>query len=169
VTLRRAALAFVLALAVQACGETPPARIVDVEPPPRERGVSCAAGLGDLERELCLNRSRWNDRVGASSYEFRFSQSCECPTDMLSVFQVRVVDGRVESIPRLEEPRQSLFILSVPGVFDKIEDAIRKGAHSIRVRYDSSLGYPAEVDIDYDRIMADEELSLRLSGLVVLR
>ncbi|HEU0021543.1 MAG TPA: DUF6174 domain-containing protein [Dehalococcoidia bacterium] len=46
-----------------------------------------------------------------------------------------------------------------------LQDAIDRDAASIRVNYDSRLGYPVSIAIDYNTMMADEELGFSVSGL----
>ena len=47
---------------------------------------------------------------------------------------------------------------SVTRLFDLIQDAIDQDAASIIVEYQTDLGYPFEISIDYDAAVADEEV-----------
>ncbi len=47
---------------------------------------------------------------------------------------------------------------SVTRLFDLIQDAIDRDAASIIVEYQTSLGYPFDISIDYDAAVADEEV-----------
>jgi hypothetical protein len=58
---------------------------------------------------------------------------------------------------------------SIPKLFDLVQDAIAKKAHSLSVTYHPTLGYPTQINIDYDQQMADEELYLTIDKLEVIR
>ena len=45
----------------------------------------------------------------------------------------------------------------IEGLFALIQNAITQNAARIEVSYDETYGYPAELFIDYDERMADEE------------
>ena len=46
-----------------------------------------------------------------------------------------------------------------------IKDAIATNASSLTVKYDPKLGYPTQINIDYDQQMADEESYLTIEKL----
>jgi hypothetical protein len=50
-----------------------------------------------------------------------------------------------------------------------IKDAIARNASSLTVKYDPKLGYPTQINIDYDQQMADEELYLTIEKLYQVR
>jgi hypothetical protein len=56
-------------------------------------------------------------------------------------------------------------LTTIDGLFDKIQDAIDDNAFMIHVEYDTELGYPRSIAIDYDEHVADEELSLIISNV----
>ncbi len=48
-------------------------------------------------------------------------------------------------------------------MFDVLEDAIARDAHSISATYDPDTGVPVEFFIDYQENVADEELGMRVT------
>ena len=53
---------------------------------------------------------------------------------------------------------------SIEGLFGIIEDAIYQDAYDLDVRYDPTYAFPREIEIDYDRGIADEEVRFRAYG-----
>jgi len=53
-------------------------------------------------------------------------------------------------------------------LFEEIQGAIDDNAYEIRVTYDPTFGYPTSVYIDYELMMADEELGVGINSFVVL-
>ncbi|MEH2050193.1 DUF6174 domain-containing protein [Nostoc sp.] len=45
-----------------------------------------------------------------------------------------------------------------------IQDAINRNAFSLNVRYNSKLGYPTQIDIDYNSQIANEEIFLTIEN-----
>lgn len=136
--------------------------------PTEPTGVGCLTDYRAITNSLGGSRARWA-RVGPSSYTFRFERGCFCPEDIRGPFLVRVEGGLVRSATTLSGAPASAqamaLILSVPQVFDLIDQAIDRRACSVRADYDAALGFPTAVDIDYDARLADEEVYLRLSEL----
>lgn len=134
---------------------------------------SCGSVLGDdeyaTERErLAAAREAWAAR-GWDSYSFVLQRLCYCaggtdPADVVVEAGVRVsVTSRLtgESIP--EEWQQ--YYLTVPELFDFIEDAIDRKAFSIDVTYASGAGWPTHIAIDYLENAIDEEMAFEASAL----
>jgi hypothetical protein len=59
--------------------------------------------------------------------------------------------------------------LTIDGVFEEIADAIDAGAEVVEVRYDSALGFPASVNLDYALLMNDDEYTLQITDLHPLK
>jgi len=62
---------------------------------------------------------------------------------------------------------QVRFIPTVPELFDVVEDALAD-ADSIDVEYDSRLGFPEEVAIDYIKEAADDEIWYTISNVEIV-
>jgi len=123
--------------------------------------------------QLKVNRQLWNQQK-LTNYRFTFSRSCFCVTQATQPVQITVRNGQVASITAVNnnEPVDAELFQqynSIPKLFGIMEDAIARKASSITVKYDPKLGYPTQINIDYDQQMADEELFLTISNLQPLR
>lgn len=139
--------------------------------------ASCSAlqsGPDDpVQLELDRQRRQWRAQ-GIASYSYTVRRACFCPPEFTDPVVVRVRDGRVESRSyadggRAVDAERARSWPAVEGLFDVVQEAIDREADSISVRYHPELGYPTEVQIDYERMAADEELGLAAYGLESLR
>jgi hypothetical protein len=55
------------------------------------------------------------------------------------------------------------FLLTIDGVFDKLQAALDQDAAEVTIDQDPARGYPRSVFVDYRRQLADEERSLQIS------
>jgi hypothetical protein len=125
----------------------------------------CLSDYRAVDQALRQNRARWGGQ-SARSYEYVFERVCFCAPDARGPFRVRVENDRiVRSVPA----DAFSAVLTVPQVFDVIQEAIGRRACTIDVRYDASAGFPAEVFIDYVALAADEEMGFRIEGVVITR
>jgi hypothetical protein len=128
-----------------------------------------ALTLEEIQSRLDSNRELW-ESSGRSDYQIEYRRNCFCPSDITSPVVVAVVEGSIDSVTYAEsgepvrEDARDLFP-DVAGLFDILQDAVDRDAASIRVSYDSRLGYPVSIAIDYETMMADEELGFSVSGL----
>jgi hypothetical protein len=129
-------------------------------------------GTDDLSREQARLDSNW-DRFQSNaplSYSYVVRVDCECPSDVTRPVTVWVDRGSIEYLLYEDDGRPvplsySNSFPSVEQLFDAIQDGIDRRADVIDVEYDPTYGYPTSVYIDYDRRVADEELSLTTWGL----
>ncbi|MYE89106.1 hypothetical protein F4X33_08950 [Candidatus Poribacteria bacterium] len=56
---------------------------------------------------------------------------------------------------------------TVDKLFDLLQEAIDKNAHSISVDYHSELGYPVSASIDYEEYTVDEEKGFEIDSLII--
>lgn len=129
-------------------------------------GTLAACSSSIQEQELAEAREQWSRQP--RSYELTWQQDCFCSIDMVRPIRIRVVEGQITSATfvddRVDVPESIRdTLVTVDGVFDRIEDAIDDGAAQIDVEYDATWGYPASLYIDYSRRTADEELAMQLS------
>jgi hypothetical protein len=126
----------------------------------------------DVERSLDDARDRWRSQ-GIASYQFQVSRLCFCAPDARRPLTVVVQRGQVVSMTDAETGApvtgDPFMPVTVDGLFAAIDDAIKRDADQIDVRYDPQLGYPLEIAIDYSQQMADEEVTYFASGLVPIR
>jgi uncharacterized protein DUF6174 len=136
--------------------------------------VACDSitGTDDLSREQSRLDRNWDRFQSAAplSYSYVVRVNCECPTDVTRPVTVWVDRGSIEYLLYEDDGRPVPFSYansfpSVEQLFDAIQDGIDRRADFIDVQYDPTYGYPTSVYIDYDRRVADEELSLTTRGL----
>ncbi len=136
-------------------------------------GCWCAAGctdlgvdvrsLTDLERAEARweeGRSRWT-----AGYSYIIERMCYCPIESMGPVHVdvrspvrRQYSGTGNPVP----PSLEHLFPTVEGLFDILRDAYAEEAHEVRVTYDPELGFPVDFWIDYEEMMADEELGMRV-------
>ena len=129
-------------------------------------------GTDDLDRAQRELDRNWNrfESSAPLSYSYVVRVNCNCPSDVTRPVVVWVDRGFVEYLYYEDDGRSvplsySDSFPSVEQLFDAIQDAIYRDADYIDVEYDFTYGYPTSVYIDYDRRVADEELSLTTRGL----
>ena len=106
-------------------------------------------------------------------YRFKLHLSCFCASRDQMPLTVEVQDGKVVSIVDVkgtvitaEDPSFEFFskFAIIDTIFAEIETASASENHGdINVTYDPTLGYPTDVALDYDIMMADEELYLTIT------
>jgi len=148
---------FLVLLALAGCdlfGEDRPARIDG-------RAVVHSGTLDGLADA----RERWAS-TGIEEYRFEYSRACECLASQVGPFVVTVSGGEVEDVESLAgAPLPDDYVaFTVAGLFERIGDAFEQGADRVDVAYDAALGFPIDVEIDYDRGVVDEELLVEVLG-----
>ncbi|MFQ5499007.1 MAG: DUF6174 domain-containing protein [Candidatus Zixiibacteriota bacterium] len=114
------------------------------------------------DRSPGWERRLW-DSLGSNSYEIDQSLLCFCPFWAWDLVRLTVVDDSIVSgivlsdSTALPSERLNLY-LTIPQLFDFIESARARDAFEIRTSYDSTLGYPIYVWVDYIQEIADEEM-----------
>ena len=123
-----------------------------------------------FRKSLNVARALWDSTAFANSnYSYVFNWQCFCVQEYVETMRVFVVNGRVDRIIRVEsgQPVSEQFedsFETVDGLFDRLEDAIDRKANSIRAKFDEGTGLPTEVFIDYEAMIADEELGWNASS-----
>jgi len=116
-----------------------------------------------------MNRQLWRHQK-IYSYRYTLSKSCFCIPEARGPVVIEVRNGRTTSITSVEtgEPVNPDFFReynTIPKLFNLIRDAIARRASSLTVEYDQTLGYPTQINIDYDSQIADEEIFLTIENL----
>lgn len=124
-------------------------------------------------RRLRFNRNLWNQR-NISNYRYTLSNSCFCLPDARGPVVIEVRNGVTTSVTSVAtgQPVDPQFFQqynTIPKLFDVIEDAIDRRAYSLNVRYNSRLGYPTQIDIDYNSQIADEEIYLTIENFQIIQ
>ncbi len=128
----------------------------------------------DVQGELDVNRALW-DAAAVHDYSMTFQRLCLfCNVEFLIPVRITVRGDTIHEVTDLdtgepvEEPAEGAF-LTVDEVFDVIQDALDRNAAEIDVRYNSTLGYPTDVVIDFSRSMFDDDTEFQISDLVELQ
>lgn len=137
--------AVLLLITATACGDDKPAAVV--------------ANDGTPAGALAAARTQWAAK-GLGSYSMSVEVLCFCPNR--PTLQSEVVKGKVQPTT-VTAPTWLNQPLSVPGLFDFIDDAIESGAAEVNVTYDAANGAPRTIFVDRSRELADEELSLNVT------
>ncbi len=103
-----------------------------------------------------------------SDYEYVGAWTGFYPEDYLAKTQVTVSAGMVTDVSSASPDTTTIpapeRFLTIEELFALIQEAITQGVSSIEVTYDETYGYPAELFIDHDERMADEEDSFIISS-----
>ena len=117
-------------------------------------GVGCSDSTGPVS--LTLNRMRW-DQQNLHDYSYTSKRSCFfCPESGQEVV-VAVMADTVFSATVLatgaQLPRDQWN--TVPQLFDFVESALDDNYASVKVDYDSELGYPTRIHLSCDDTVLD--------------
>jgi len=128
-------------------------------------GMACSQSADD--HGLAAARRQWADHLPAA-YSFTWTQGCECISDMTRPIRISVTSGQIANAVFVDDQRAvgepvRGYLLTIDGVFDRIQAAIDQDAAEVTVEYDPARGYPRSVFVDYSRQVADEELALQIS------
>lgn len=136
--------------------------------------AACANPNGpeDPQRSLDENRRKFRAVVG-SSYRVDYQHQCFCPPQAVAPVRLTVREGSITGVEPLSAagalPRERWGAYrTVEGVFDAIQEAFARGARQVTVRYDQGKGYPADVDIDFQREL-DAWDGFKLGNVALLR
>ncbi|MCC5669778.1 DUF6174 domain-containing protein [Nostoc sp. CHAB 5784] len=129
--------------------------------------------LKRLEKQLEFNRHFWNQQ-NISKYSYQLSNSCFCIGDARGPVVIEVRNGQTTSITSVAtgQPVNREYFQNydtIPKLFDVIQDAIKRKAFSLNVRYNARFGYPTQIDIDYNSQIADEERYLTIENFKVIK
>ncbi len=127
----------------------------------------------NLLADLADNRALW-EAAGLTDYTMQFQRQCLfCPVELITPVELTVRDDVIEAVFDLElqEPRTEWpdgAYLTVTELFDSVQDAIDQEAAEIKIRYDGTLGYPAEINIDFNRRFVDDDIDLLVQDVTPL-
>jgi hypothetical protein len=145
----------------------------------RRSGIGVAALLiiapAFADAELDAARARWQT-AALASYEYGYHKFCECHRESPPETIVSVRDGSVVGVRHrpvgsdVEVPAADKnlgYYWTMDGLFGVIASALERGVQ-VRTVYDSRLGFPREIYIDYDDDFIGDELDLRLTSVTAL-
>jgi hypothetical protein len=131
-----------------------------------------SAGSLAADASLASNRALWMS-ADVTAYRYTYEKYCECHKDAPAQTTVTVENNRVTRVGYrpagyssvLQVPERNYrWYWTVDGLFALLEAATRRGAR-VEVSYDTELGYPRHLHIDYDRSMVGEEVDVRVLRL----
>ncbi|HEX2697794.1 MAG TPA: DUF6174 domain-containing protein [Anaerolineales bacterium] len=122
-----------------------------------------------MNSEFSKNHDKWQVE-NISHYRFQLFVSCFCAFVEKMPMTIEVKDGQVVSMTykdgtAVSDQEREYFKQydTINGLFDYTKDSISK-ADDIHIEYDSTYGYPANVQIDFIKQAADDELYLTVQG-----
>ncbi len=128
----------------------------------------------DVQGELDVNRALW-DAAAIHDYSMTFQRLCSlCSIEFLIPVRITVRGDTVHEMTDwdtgtpVEEPAEGAF-LTIDEVFDVIQEAINRNAAAIDVGYNSTFGYPIDVDIDLSRSQFNDDVQFRIREFVELQ
>lgn len=135
--------------------------------------VIFSSAEADAQGELDSNRALW-DAAAINDYSMTFQRLCQCSIEFLIPVRIIVRGDTIREVTDLdtgvpvEESIEAAF-LAVDGVFDVIQEAINRNAAAIDVSYNSTFGYPVDVDIDLSRSRFDDDVRFQIREFVELQ
>jgi len=127
--------------------------------------------------EFSQNQQKWQD-ANLSHYRFNLDMLCFCAFRDQMPLTIEVSNGEVVSITRADgtvvpetDPSYEYFAkyATIDRVFSELNAAANGGADEVKVTYDSTYGFPEQIEIDFVKDAIDDELTLTLSGLEQLQ
>jgi len=96
---------------------------------------------------------------------------CFCPTEMTDAIRLTVAAGQITDAVYVDSqqavaPVYRQNLLTIDGLFDKIQNALDRNAEQLDVTYDPVMGYPTSIAIDYRKQTSDDEISYTVKDLV---
>jgi hypothetical protein len=132
---------------------------------------SSSTGPSDQAQALALSRARWYSS-GIADYQFTIARLCECSAESAGPVVVEVRDGEVSERKYVSgisvDPQYADLFTAVPGLFELIDEALRRDAAGLAVRYNPAWGYPESIQIDWVAGAVDDEVSYRITDFTLL-
>lgn len=129
--------------------------------------MSCRDAVSPQQRQITdleAAHQRWQAR-NLHTYAFTLQRSCFCVN--VHLLYVAVLSDRVGGVFDLEtgEFVDLQFGETVDDLFTFIQNAIDRHASVIRAKYDATNGFPTEIEYDGAAMIADDEISFRISDV----
>ncbi len=137
---------------------------------PEPEVVLSPASSGPVSDSLLqASQARWSaSRI--DSYWYRFRWICYCGIDYVRRVDIHVKSGVVTSVIDAEtgKPLTAQEVANyrtIEGLFDFVRGAIDRPADSVNGAFDSNLGIPITMGVDYEAGLADDELGFQIESL----
>jgi len=135
--------------------------------------VSCGILDADTSprEELRTAERRWYEQ-GIERYQYTYQRTgCECLPEWTRPFVIQVerdvVVSAIDAQTRTPAP-EWFRPMTIADLFRLIDEALNLRAHELNVTYDSQLGYPTFIAVDYDRQVGDDEFTIHARSLIVM-
>ena len=125
--------------------------------------------LESVQAQLLRAESRWQ-RSRIKDYVYEMNWQCFCMTAYVAPVITSVADGAATGI-KFADASQSGEIPSperfgpMERLFEFLQEAIDQEAAAITLEFHQELGYPTSAYIDYNLMMADEEMGFAVTSL----
>ena len=137
--------------------------------------ISCNSDEDNLQKELNGNRQLWESSQ-IENYKLNERVSCFCGGPLeWDVFVLNEVKNSVvfdeSSVPleNLEEIRASIFnnARTIEDAFNFAEELLNRDVASLIIEYDEMYGFPKAISIDYNEVVADDEITYIYSNFEI--
>lgn len=134
--------------------------------------VACSASGSEFSQ----NQKKWED-ANISHYKFELNISCFCGFRGQMPLTVEVSNGEVVSMAGVDgtaittaDVNYEFFSLyaTIDRLFSELDADLNGKADQVMVTYDSTYGFPTQIDIDFIKEAVDDELYLDVSGFEAL-
>lgn len=129
--------------------------------------AACSMGS---QTEIERNKEKWQD-ANVSHYRYNLFVGCFCVFSQDMPLVIEVKDGEVVSMEyqngnEIDASSRELFekYATIDRIFSELAKDINGEADEVIVTYDSTYGFPAEVNIDFIKDAIDDELALTVSN-----
>jgi len=136
------------------------------------------APLSEWQQELNVAKSTWESQ-GLETYNYIFQKSCECIQEDMTPKLVEVISNNIVSVDGVAviACERAVRVRTAGGgctpptnvpptpneLLYLIQEALTQNAFRVDVTYDSIYGFPSSLVIDYEEMMADEELIVSIT------
>ncbi|MEH2378584.1 MAG: DUF6174 domain-containing protein [Nostoc sp.] len=140
-----------------------------VMPQPPIQVTQTRASTSFTFEQFKINYRLWR-RQRIPNYRYEFTRSCNCLPKATELVIIQVRNGVTTSITSKETGKPvdaQLFqkYNTIPKLFNIIRNALIKKAANLTVQYEPKIGYPTQINIDYNSQIADDEIFFTIKNL----
>ncbi|WP_107669726.1 DUF6174 domain-containing protein [Cyanothece sp. BG0011] len=120
-----------------------------------------------LREELKENYQLWRSQQ-LKNYQYIYQKRCFCPLPTNEPLKVSVKNDKITQVVNLNNNQVITDLTlanTIEELFNIIEEGIQRNADELLITYDPTLGYPTRVAIDYQKILADDEITYTVKNL----
>ena len=124
----------------------------------------------ELQSELNENLALWESR-NIKTYQFTYRRlSFSVPGDniVITVTDEVIVDAYYRDTDQVLSEEQILYLPTIEELFQEIQKGIDEDYVQLLVNYDEGDGYPEDISIDVNIMIADEEVSHIVSDFLII-